>query len=74
MEKNLRYFDVKVEVMVPAVVVHKILAESPEEALAKAEKGDQPINDVKYSLVKRKNINIAVYDSGTHNLHIRKKA
>lgn len=74
MQKPLKYFDVKIEVMVPAVVIHKVLAESPEAALEKVEKAEQPIHDVKYELHKRKPATISVYDSGTYNLHLKKKA
>lgn len=73
MTSKLSYFDVKVEVLVPAVITHRVLAESPEAALEKVEKENLTILDVKYSLAKLKKTLISIYDAGTYNLHYRKK-
>lgn len=61
--KIKKYFDVKVEVMLPAVLTYKILAETPEEAVALI-KGKQP-NSVVHKLHHRKELKIMVYDAGS---------
>lgn len=60
--KDKKYFDVRVECLLPATLHYRILAETPEEA-AELIKQIQP-NQVKYRLIGRKNLKLAVYDAG----------
>lgn len=74
MEKKVqKYYDVKVEAMVPAIITYSILAENEEEAMEKYEKNNLPIFEIKYELVRRKENVASVYDKGTINLRMKKK-
>lgn len=57
------YFDVKIETLLPATIVYKVLAENAEQALTLI-KNMQPIS-VKYKLIGRKDIRLMIYDAGT---------
>ena len=48
MNKELKYYTVKLDILVPAELSHSVLASSPEEALEKTLKENQPIKDLKY--------------------------
>ena len=69
-EKNRRYYDVKVECMVPATFVYRILAYSPEEAEAKAYKLKP--NGIKYHTDKKRKLKLFVYNSGSIILRLSK--
>lgn len=58
-----KYYDIKVEVMLPATLHYRVLAKSPEEAV-KLLKNLQP-NAVKHKLIGRKEIKLYVYEAGT---------
>lgn len=60
---ELKYYDVKIECSLPAVLHYRVLAESPEDACEKI-KNTSP-NGVKYKLLGRKDTRITVYDMGT---------
>lgn len=62
-QPNLKYYDVKVEVMLPATLTYKVLAESPHQA-AELIKNKQP-NAVKHRLIGRRENKLTVYDSGS---------
>ncbi len=62
-QKELKYYDVKVECFLPATLVYKVLAESPQQA-ADLIKNKSP-NAVKHRLHGRKDKKITVYDSGS---------
>lgn len=61
--KQLKYYDVKIEVQLPATVIYKVLAESPEQALELANRAS-PVS-VKYNLLRKKDLKATVYDAGT---------
>ncbi len=56
------YFDVKVEVLLPATLVFRVLAEDANKA-ADMIKNKHP-NSVKYRLHGKKDIKLTVYDAG----------
>src|SRR5690348_16571544 len=58
-----RYYEVRVECMLPATLTYRVLAESPEEA-ASLIKSKQP-NSVQHKLLGRREAKLTVYDSGS---------
>lgn len=66
-----KYYDVKVEAMIPAVLVYKVLAETPEEA-AELIKNKQP-NSVQHKLAGRKESKATVYESGSSVIRFIKR-
>lgn len=56
------YFDVKVECMLPATIMYRVHAETPEKA-AEMIKGLSPTS-VKHKLIGRKELKMMVYDAG----------
>ncbi len=58
-----KYFDVKVEVMLPATVTYRILAEDAQQA-SELIKSAVP-NNVKYRLIGKKDLKVTVYESGS---------
>lgn len=67
MEKNnnpvtKRWFDIKVEAMLPATLTYRILAEDAQQA-SEMIKGLQP-NTVQHRLIGRKELKLTVYDAG----------
>lgn len=69
MEK--KYFDVKMEVLVPATVVYRVQAESAEQALDEV-KESTPVHSVRYNLIRKKIIKSTVYDAGSTMLRFIK--
>lgn len=69
MDKNkskapeLRYYDVKVETLLPTTLTYKVLAEDAYQA-ADLIKNKQP-NSVHYRLHGRKDIKLTVYEAGS---------
>jgi len=61
MEK--KYFDVKMEVLVPATVVYRVLAEDAEKALQEVKVTTAP-HGVKYDLARKRTLKSTVYDAG----------
>lgn len=59
---QLTYYDVKVEALLPATLVYRILAEDARQA-AEMIKNKQP-SAVKYRLHGKKDIKLVVYDAG----------
>jgi hypothetical protein len=59
---QLTYYDVKVEALIPATLVYRILAEDAKQA-SEMIKNKQP-NTVKYRLHGKKDIKLLVYDAG----------
>lgn len=58
-----KYFDVKVDVMLPATLTYRVLAEDAQQA-AEMIRGMSPIG-VKHRLIGRKEIKLTVLDSGS---------
>jgi hypothetical protein len=65
-----KYFDVKVECMLPATLIYRILAENPEEAATLA-KRVQPTS-VQHKLSGRKELKLTVYDAGSNMIRLIK--
>jgi hypothetical protein len=61
-QKSKKYFDVRVECLLPATLYYRVLSETPEEAANLI--GQMYPNQVKYRLIGRKNIKLSVYDAG----------
>lgn len=60
--KQKTYYDVKVECLLPATLVYRVLASDPNEAVALT-KSRQP-NEVRHRLIGKKDIKLMVYDAG----------
>lgn len=56
-----KYYDVKVDAMIPAILTYRVLAETPEQA-AELYKYQQPIA-VKHKLAGRKENKLSVYEA-----------
>lgn len=65
------YFDVKVEVMLPATLTYRVLAEDAQQA-ADLIKQVQP-NSVHHRLIGRKELKLTVYDAGSSIIKWMKK-
>jgi hypothetical protein len=61
--KEKRYYDVKVECMLPATLTFRVLAEDPAQA-TNLIRGMSPIG-VKHKLVGRKDLKMTVYEAGS---------
>lgn len=61
--KEKKYYDVRVECLLPATLTYRVLAEDPNKA-AEMIKNLQP-NQVKHKLIGRKELKLSVYDSGS---------
>lgn len=61
--KEKHYFDIKVEVLLPAILTYRVLAEDAEQA-ASMIKNISPVA-VNYKLAGRKEIKLTVYNAGT---------
>tara|TARA_R110000868_G_scaffold67046_5_gene199254 strand:+ start:11815 stop:12051 length:237 start_codon:yes stop_codon:yes gene_type:complete len=60
--KQKTMYDVKVECLLPATLVYRVLALDPNEAVALI-KGRQP-NEVRHRLIGKRDIKLMVYDAG----------
>jgi hypothetical protein len=58
-----RYYDVRVECLLPATLFYRVLAENPEQA-ATLIKTARP-NSVQHKLTGRRETKLTVYDSGS---------
>lgn len=58
-----QYYDVKVECLLPATLIYKVLAETPQQA-SEMIKNMQPVG-VKHKLIGRKELKLVVYDAGS---------
>lgn len=58
-----KYYDVKLEVNLPATIHYRILASSPDEAVQMISRSVP--TSVKYSLPRRRDLKAIVYDAGT---------
>lgn len=58
-----KYYDVRVECMVPATITYRILASSPEDALVKTR--HSPIYGIQYRIPARKELKATILDAGT---------
>jgi hypothetical protein len=67
----LKYFDVRVECMIPCTLTYRILAEDPEQA-ASLIKGKSP-NSVQHKLIGRRELMLKVYDSGSSMIRLIKR-
>lgn len=65
-----KYYDVKIECMLPATLTYRVLAEDPQQA-AELIRGLQP-NSVKHRLIGRKDIKLMVYDAGSSMIKLIK--
>ncbi len=61
--KEKRYYDVKVESMIPAVLTFRVLAEDPQQA-SELIRGLNPVG-VKHRLVGRRDQKLTVYEAGS---------
>lgn len=61
--KQKFYYDVKVDITMPATLTYKVFAESPEQA-AEMISHMQP-NQVQHKLHQKKNLKITVYELGS---------
>lgn len=59
-----QYYDVKVECLLPATLIYKVLAETPQQA-ADMIKNMQPTG-VKHKLIGRKELKLVVYNIGSN--------
>lgn len=66
-----KYYDIKINCNVPAVIHYTILAESPEKALSEIKKS-RPKN-IKYEFEKRIESKVVVYDYMTNLIRFVKK-
>lgn len=66
-----KYYDVKVEVTLPATLTYRILAETPEQALDLI-KNQSPVQ-VKHKLAGRKELKATVFDAGSSMIRFIKK-
>lgn len=66
-----RYYDVKIECMLPATLTYRILAEDAVQA-AELIKGRSP-NSVQHKLIGRRELMLKVYDSGCLMIRHMKK-
>jgi hypothetical protein len=66
-----KYFDVKVETMLPATVTYRVLAEDAQQA-CELLKNATPIQ-VKYKLGGKKDIKLVVYDAGSTMIRFIKR-
>lgn len=64
------YYDVKVECMLPATIMYRVLAETPQQA-AEMIKNTSPVG-VKHRLIGRKEIKLLVYNAGTTMIQFMK--
>lgn len=58
-----KYYDVKIDTMLPAVLTYRVLAETPEEALLLIK--HQSPTGIKHKLAGRKDKKATVYDMGS---------
>lgn len=68
--KNKKYFDVKVECLLPATLIYRVLAEDEIQAITLI-KNTNP-NSIKHKLAGKKDIKISVYDAGSNILRFIK--
>lgn len=66
-----KYYDVKLEVTLPATITYRVLAESPEAAVELI--NNQPPMHVKHVLNKKRNLKAVVYDGGSTLIRFTKK-
>jgi hypothetical protein len=64
------YYDVKIECMLPATLLYRVLAEDPQQASMMI-KGLSPTG-VKYRLPGRKEIKMMIYDAGSTMIRLVK--
>lgn len=74
LQPTKQYYDVKIECTLPATLTWRVLAETPQQALALT-KGVSP-NQVRHRLVGRRDLKATIYDAGStfikwiQNLHV----
>jgi len=68
--QNKKYYDLKLECMVPAIVTYRVLAESAEQASTLCK--DSNIINVKYKLSALKKLKLMVYEAGSCMLKLVK--
>lgn len=61
--KQKKYYDVRIETMLPATIVYRVFAEDAESAFNEVSKTTSPVS-IKYVLSRRKDIKAMVYDAG----------
>lgn len=61
--KEKKYFDIKVEVMLPATITYRVLAEDTEEAVQLVKKANP--TSIKHKMSAKKELKLTVYDAGT---------
>lgn len=68
--KQKKYYDVKVEAMLPATITYRVFAEDEQEAVNLIKKTN-PLS-VKYNLNNKKQLKLAVYEAGTTLVRLAK--
>lgn len=61
--KEKKWFDIRIECMLPATLTYRILAEDAQQA-AELIKNKSP-NSIKHRLIGKKDIKLTVYDAGS---------
>ena len=69
-KKDKKYYDVKVEAMLPATITYRVFAEDEQEAILLIKKANP--QSVKYRLNGKKELKLAVYDAGTTLVRLAK--
>lgn len=69
-KEELKFYDVKVEANIPAILHYRILAKSPRHAEYLVKYRDP--QKIEYKVNKRKNIFLRIYDAGTVIVQIAK--
>ena len=69
--KEKKYFDVRMDVILPATIVYRVYAEDAEQALNEI-KNNTPPSSVKYEMPKRKIKKATVCDSGCSTIKYAK--
>jgi len=64
-KKVLKYFDVRIEGLVPATFHYKVLSESAEEAFKKIDSKKEKPNHIEYKINHFKKIKCKVYELGS---------
>jgi hypothetical protein len=69
-KKEPKYYDIKLECMVPCLVSYRVLAEDENDAIAQIEK--RAPTGIKPNISKKRNIKATVYDAGSSIIRFAK--
>lgn len=65
-----KYYDIKLECMVPAIITYRVLAENEQEALTQIDK--RTPTGVRPDISRKRNIKATVYDAGSSIIRFAK--